>query len=216
MLVSGTRIVGREDAQAAGFAMPALLSEILSLDGRCYKDDDPLDVGTAEQWLPIFDACPDTWRAVATNGKIVGYWQVAPLKPAAFAAMLDGSATSRDIRAHDYEDLTVPGRYSLYFVSVCLDEKARTPAHQFALVSSFLRVRSNLATRGVEFGTLAAHVHSPDGRRLCEVLGLQPATATECRHPLFTGSLDQAMQSFKGQLAERRFGVPAEPAALAA
>lgn len=216
MLISGTRIVAREDALASGLGMPRLMNGILSLDRRCYRDDDPLDIGSIETWLPIFDSWPDTWRALVTNGTVVGYWQIAPLKPVAFDAMLAGRASVRDLRGQDYEDLTISGRYPIYFVSVCLDETARTMAHQFALVSSFMRVRAGLASRGVFFDRVAAHVHSPEGRRLCEVLGLQPATGTAFQHPLFTGSLDNAMRSFKGQLAERCFDARTEAAALAA
>lgn len=209
-------IVDRDGLRGVDLNLTALLQDILTLDRKLYGHVDPVDIGTVEQWRPIFDEHPDTWRALVRNRQVVGYWQVAPLPRLMFDAVTSGAIRIRDLRSTHYQCLNRPGFYPLHFVSVCLDESARSAANQFALLSSFLETIAGLAERGVRFDRVSAFAHSGEGRRLCEVLGLRPLPEPVNAHPLFMGSLDEATGAFRGQLARRHFARPELAPALAA
>lgn len=213
MTAGRTIIVRRDGIESAGLTLPGFVDDILSLDSKFYRDD-PLDIGTLEQWLPIFENHPDTWRALVRDRKVAGYWQVAPLAKSVFESVIADPAAVRALRTGDYRDLDRPGRCSLYVVSVCLDQTKRTPANRRALVASFMRVVADLAARGIVIDEVAAHVHSEDGQRLCEALDMRTAENQMQTRPLYTGTLERVVRTFSHPLPGRKVmsrsaGVPA-------
>ena len=186
-------------------ALDRVVREIVALDHRVYEDAIHGHIGAPEQWLPIFQRHPDTWRALADEGgHVVAYWQIASFEPATFRRAQQGLLHPADLTCADYEALTRPGRRNLYFASVCIAPEWRTVATYQTLLDSFFGVVETLADKGVRFDEIAAVAHSDDGRQICVTLGLeqlgQAAAGGEC----YGGRFEAALGRLKPWLARRR------------
>lgn len=201
----GGRIVGGPDAAADATTLERLIRQIIDLDHRCYAIESHGHIGSCAQWLPVFARNPDTWRALVDGrDTVVGYWQIAALRPAKFALARQGLLHPPDLGAGDYEPLTRPGRYNLYFVSVCIAPDWRKVATYWRLFDALFEVAENLARAGVFFGEMAATAHSIDGRQMCLAFGLDFLGLAPDRGECFAGPFRGILERMRPLLARRR------------
>lgn len=209
-------IVGGPDAVSDAPRLKRLLAQIIALDHRCYAVESHGHIGTRDQWLPVFARNPDTWRAlVDAHGAVVAYWQIAALSPARYGLARQGLLHPADLGAEDYEPLTRPGRYQLYFVSVCIAPEWRNLATYWRLFDALFEISEKLARAGVYFEEMAATAHSVDGRQMCVAFGLDFVGLAPDHGECFAGPFRGVLERMRGALARRRpelldlYGVPA-------
>lgn len=199
------RAIGRDDLAAIGLTPESLVGRILDLDHRVYAVESHGHIGTVEQWAPLFDENPDTWRAlIAEDGTLVAYWQIAGLTRERFELAKVGRLHPPDLTSVDYEALRKPGVYDVYFASICIAPEWRDLATRWLLIDSFFCVAERLATRGVLFGEAAAIAHSNEGRRLCEVFGLSSQEGEADHGECFAGDFSAILRSMRPALTRRR------------
>lgn len=207
-LPDGGRIVGGPAAVGDAAALARLIGQIIDLDHRCYAIESHGHIGTCAQWLPVFQRHPDTWRAlVDAQGAVVAYWQIAALKPAEYARARQGLLHPTDLSADAYEPLTRPGRYDLYFASVCIAPEWRKPATYWRLFDALFEVAENLARAGVYFDEMAATAHSIDGRQMCLAFGLEYLGLAPDHGECFAGPFRSVIERMLPMLARRRPGL---------
>jgi hypothetical protein len=199
-----SRIVGSRDIVAENRDIGNVVRQILELDHELYHARSHPFIGSFIQWDPIFEQNPDTWRAMlSSDDHLVGYWQIASLKPAVFARAKRGDLSACDFTVDCYQPLTQPGVYNLYFVSICLDPKYRSLQNQLALIESFFGVCQDLANRGVFFEEVAAVAHSEDGHRLCVVFGLDRVGDALDHGDVFQGRFARIVRNAQRTLLRR-------------
>lgn len=199
------RMVGGPEAAGDARTLERLIRQIIDLDHRCYAAESHGHIGTCAQWLPVFARNPDTWRApVDAQETVVAYWQIAALKPAEFARAREGLLHPADLGVDDYEPLTRPGRYNLYFASVCIAPEWRNVATYWRLFDALFEVAEKLARAGVYFDEMAATAHSIDGRQMCVAFGLDFFGHAPDHGECFAGPFRGILERMRPMLARRR------------
>ncbi|MGE4050186.1 MAG: helix-turn-helix domain-containing protein [Piscinibacter sp.] len=135
------------------------------------------DLGTVDQWTPVFRASPFTWRILTHGERIVGYWLYVCLKEEQFALAKQGGLRDSEITVDTIEApvYLAPNRpYRMYVVMIGVH-----PAHQHLgagakLISSFVREIHRAAFNGLFFEEIVAVAFTPHGFELCRGFGLSP------------------------------------------
>lgn len=168
-------IRGYDFLASSGMDYEALLEKIVELDISLIPNLTLVDEGTVDQWVPIFQANPNSWRLLTHAEKIVGYWHYVCLKDKYFDEVRRGALKDSliDVSMVDVPDFFDPKKnYKMYVVMMGVDS-----AHQFygsggKLVNSFVREIEKAAMNGTFFSDFVAVAYSPQGVRLCENFGL--------------------------------------------
>jgi hypothetical protein len=164
-------ILGKDDLKAAGWSMREVAQKINKLDYQLYDGLDFNNVGNPALWQPILTAYPQNWRIlVEDNSEVIGYWQTAVFLPGFYQKVKAGKLIEGELTPAVFELCEIPGIYSLYFISVCLDRE-RSDGRKLAL--SFFSVIDEQAKDGVLFDEVLTIGYSDEGLGMCESFKLE-------------------------------------------
>lgn len=131
--------------------------------------------GKVEDRAPIFEQNTDSWRLLIHSGEIVGYWQIYCLQSEYFDKMSKGEMTDGQIVGHMIEPLAFRGHYQAYFNIIATKRgKHRGAEPVILLLESVIERLWHLAQIGIFFSEVCADAFTDDGRRVCELLGMEP------------------------------------------
>ena len=150
-----------------------LLRNLIALDKRLVGPEltDDLE-GNVEQWSPIFEKHPDTWRLLVYDGKIVGYWQFVSLNEFRFNAIRDGDMIDAEIRESNVLNYDEGGDFNLYVTMLAVDEKHRIKGLS-TLWMSFIDVLTVLAEdKDVFFSNACAVAYTKNAEKFCQKRGM--------------------------------------------
>lgn len=161
-------------ARRLGLGFHTLLERLIELDRRLVGSDAALGVDGTAQWVPIFEALPDSWRLLTVDDAIVGNWHFVPLDPKVYARCRTGDVTDADLRLDHLRSLDLPGVHDMYVAALLLE-----PAHQDGrtlrlLLDAFCHRLSVLAGREVYFDRVCASAWTAASTVLCRRLGMRP------------------------------------------
>lgn len=165
------RIEGTEHLARTGKSIEAFTAELLALDARNLRIEDPRDLGAVEQWAPIFEAMPDTWRLLTLGEAIIGYWHLLPLTREALSLVRAGKLRDGGIDWERIELIAFPGRYHGYLSSFVADPPYRYGKPFQAMVDSLVDTLARLAEGGVLFEEMLTPGFTREGRKLLDRLG---------------------------------------------
>jgi transcriptional regulator with XRE-family HTH domain len=169
-------IRGHEFLAASGMDEEELLEKIIELDVSMVPYLTTIDEGTVEQWAPIFQSSPLTWRLLTHGGTIVGYWHYVCLEEQYFDQVKNGTLRDSQINLPMLEFpcfLSPDKTYKMYVVMMGVHN-----SHQFfgpgnKLVNSFLREIERAAVNGVFFSEFLTVAYTAQGMSLCRNFGLE-------------------------------------------
>jgi hypothetical protein len=150
-----------------------LLKEFIDLDYSTLGQVLAVDEGTVEQWAPIFEKRPHTWRLLYDEPQtIAGYWHFAPLIPDDFAKAVQGQLRDGDIKSGRIPD-AIAGVYDVYFVQICLRPVYRMNLKILVqLFRSVFDALTELARSEVFVREVCANGYSEDGQSVCRSFGM--------------------------------------------
>lgn len=168
---------------ASGMDEVDFAQQIIDLDVSMIPSLAEVDEGTAEQWSPIFEASPLTWKLLTHGGKIVGYWHYIVLKEAFFEKVRQGEIRDSEIKLSMLEFpcfLSPEKNYRMYIIMMGVHS-----AHQYVgpggkLISSFVKEIEKAAVNGLFFSEIVTVAYTPQGVSLCEKFGLTPLFHEAC------------------------------------
>lgn len=168
-------IRGHEFLAASGMDEGDLLEKLIELDISMIPTLTAADEGTVEQWAPIFQASPFTWKLLTYGEKIVGYWHYVCLAETYFERAKSGSLRDShiDLAMLDYPCFLRPDKnYKMYVVMMGVHS-----SHQFygpggKLVNSFIREIERAAANGLFFSEFLTVAYTAQGASLCRNFGL--------------------------------------------
>jgi len=149
------------------------LKEILALDKLAIPNVNFEHIGSAEQWAPIFQQTPYTWRLLVSGNEIVGYWQFLCLTDKAFRAALDGHLLDHRVDFDVIDFPLVSGRYKAYLPMITVKPQYRGVETVNLLLSSLGRTFQSMAASGVFLEDFCATAFTFEGRRLCQLIGME-------------------------------------------
>jgi len=162
----------------------AFVSDVIELDETTIVGISREHEGTPQQWAPIFQSSPYTWRLLILGDEIVGYWQFVCLKDDYYRRILEGSLTDSEILIEMIDFPVVEGKYRGYFVSLTTRVQDRGPKTLSLLNCSLEKILSDFARNGIIFSEFCATAFSFEGRRMCELMGMK----YQQRHPRANGA----------------------------
>jgi len=169
-------IRGHEFLAASGMDEEALVEKIIELDISMIPTLTAIDEGTLEQWAPIFQASPLTWKLLTHGEKIVGYWQYVCLEDQYFEQVKNGTLRDSQIVLPMLEFpcfLSPEKTYKMYVVMMGVHN-----SHQFfgpggKLINSLIREIERAAANGLFFSEFATVAYTAQGISLCKNFGLK-------------------------------------------
>lgn len=167
------RVEGEEYMRRTGKDYAALLTEIIAFDIRNFRITDLADEGTVEQWAPIHEMMPETWRLLTLGERIVGNWHIVPLDDAAYARAKAGDLRDGEISVDAVALISFPGLYNAYLSSFALDPPYRHGRPFQMLFNSLLDCLSRFASDGIFFREILTPGFTIEGRKLLERLGFE-------------------------------------------
>ena len=168
------KIVSLNDLGNSGLDLKEVVKTLIKLDFENMEGLVVEDEGTADQWYPVFRDNPYTWRILLTQkNEIAGYWHVVPLFDEQYEKVKRGDMSEVQIKEDDIPDLTLGGKYKLYFRSILLLEKYRGTEASHLLVSSFFDVLINLAKMNTFVEEICANAYTPQGKALCKTFQME-------------------------------------------
>ena len=128
--------------------------------------------GTPEQWAPIFESSPDTWRLLILGEEIVGYWHFMCLKDPYFSSLKNGTMIDAELRADMLDFPVTLGHYKAYFNIITLRASEQNSRAFSVLLKSLEDVILGFARDSIFFSDICATAFSFKGKRLCEHIGM--------------------------------------------
>ncbi len=134
-----------------------------------------IDEGTVEQWAPIFQASPLTWKLL-TNGKNRGLLAIRLPRGPVFEQVKHGMLRDSQITLPmlDFPCFLTPEKtYKMYVVMMGVHN-----SHQFfgsggKLINSLIREIENAAANGLFFSEIVTVAYTSQGINLCKNFGLE-------------------------------------------
>lgn len=167
------RIESEDYLRRTGKNYATLLADIIDFDIRTFGITDVSDEGTIEQWAPIHQLMPETWRLLTLGDRIVGNWHIVPLDDASFARAKCGAMRDGDITIDAVALISFPGFYNAYLSSFALDGPYRHGRPFQMLIESLLDCLSRFAADGIFFREFVTPGFTVEGRKLLERLGFE-------------------------------------------
>ena len=188
------RIEGPEFLQTRGLSHEWLAEALLAMDRRLIDDHPTLGVHDPEQWAPVFEALPDSWRLLTHRGEIVGNWHFVPLAPGVHEAMRAGRMRESEIRLDHLASLDLPGAFDINVTALVLEPAYRQGSGLVMLLRSLCDRLCKLAGRGIHVGRVGAIAWTPASVLLCRRLGMTPVRNMGNDHGLFFEAGIDALQ----------------------
>jgi transcriptional regulator with XRE-family HTH domain len=167
------RVESVDHLSRTGKSFEALLDEIIALDIRNLRIEDVHDEGTSEQWIPIHESMPDTWRLLTCGDRVVGNWHIVPLDAATFERAKCGGLRDGEITIDKLDFISFPGFYNAYLSSYVLDPPYRYGRPFQMLFDSLAECLIRFAVSGVFFREVCTPAFTIEGRKMCERLGFE-------------------------------------------
>lgn len=167
------RVESVEHLARTGKSFEGLLEEIIALDIRNLRIEDMHDEGTTEQWIPIHESMPDTWRLLSCGDRVVGNWHIVPLDAANFECAKRGNLRDGEITIDKLDFISFPGLYNAYLSSYVLDPPFRYGRPFQMLFDSLAECLIRFAASGVFFREVCTPGFTVEGRKMCERLGFK-------------------------------------------
>lgn len=188
------RIAELSDVESWNWDGRRLLKELIDLDWRMFDDLDAESEGHVEQWSPVFDNHPETWRLLVTDEqRIVGYWHFVVLPDEEHRRATVGRLIEGHISAERVRPLTI-GNYNMYFVSMGLLKSFRRPPYNAAILDSLYVVLTGLAENGVFFDEIITNAFTKYGVALCEDLGFSKVCEHEKKGAIYRVSFREMLR----------------------
>ncbi|HYX23696.1 MAG TPA: hypothetical protein VFC23_06040, partial [Thermoanaerobaculia bacterium] len=173
-----------------------ILDRTHAIDLLCYgglPGFDRVDIprGLGLQWIRIE---PDIYTfLVDMNGnRPLGYINAMPVKKGIFEALASGEKDDNQVTADDLVSFQNGGDIYLYLMSIAIEPAARVASEglfQRSLERLLWAMERKLIDYWRRFGTriveVAAVGWTPEGRRLCELLGLREVAKDRHQNPVF-------------------------------
>ena len=170
------RIEGPEFLEARGLSHGWLAETLLAMDRRLIDDHPTLGVHDPEQWAPVFEALPDSWRLLTHRGKIVGNWHFVPLAPGVHDEMRAGRLHDSEIHLDHLASLDLPGTFDINVTALILEPASRQGKGLVMLLRSLCDQLCQLAGRGIHIRRIGAIAWTPQSVLLCRRLGMRPVS----------------------------------------
>lgn len=168
------KCVSINDVAKLGMSPADLLAEIVALDLRLYGPIPAADQGETDQWIEKWSSYPESGRVILNaNREVVAYWSTAVLYDDDFELMKAGELSDGDVTFGRMRDTALPGLYKLYVISICIDDRYRSPHILRSLLSSFAEVLEQHAERDVYFDEICANAYTAKGEALCRSVGMK-------------------------------------------
>lgn len=170
------RMRGADFLQAEGLDEYDLAERVLQIDANLLPSVQSSEIGTAEQWAPIFLAQPYAWRLMTRGSQIVGYWQYLVLPEETLDALLEGSLRDGELRADhlaEPDPLDPGARYTAYLPMLGVDVPYKTPAALTMLMRSLVSAFEEITREGLYFSRLGVVTFTPAGAQTARRLGFR-------------------------------------------
>lgn len=177
------------------------LDRIIQIDEHTIVGINKEHEGTSEQWAPVFQSSPYTWKLLVSGQEIVGYWQFVCLKDKYYDGVLAGSILDSQITVEMIDFPVVEGLYSGYFCVIATLPQYRNTNSFSMLNRSITKTLSDFARNGVLFRRFCATAFSFEGKRTCELVGMKYVK----RHPQAKGSEIADMFLIEGRDVKRSY-----------
>ena len=168
------RIEGPEFLEARGLSHGWLAETLLAMDRRLIDDHPTLGVHDPEQWAPVFEALPDSWRLLTHRGEIVGNWHFVPLAPGVHDEMRAGRLSDSEIHLDHLASLDLPGAFDINVTALVLEPAYRQGKGLVMLLRSLCDQLCQLANRGIHIRRIGAIAWTSQSVLLCRRLGMRP------------------------------------------
>lgn len=174
----------------------AILNATYRIDEACFGSlpeyaHAAIPRGLSTTWIGIN---PDiyTFLIDRASGSVKGYINAMPVSDAALAKLKRGELRDKDITADDIQAMGPNATLNIYLMSVAISPGVRRAGDDFfsapfeKLLYAFVRKLENAITqRNVRIREIVAVAWTPEGRRLCEMLGLEKIGVDPDNHPIF-------------------------------
>lgn len=166
-------VLSADKLVSAGWTLKEVVRQIFALDHDVYEDLTAENEGTIEQWMPVYKQFPQSWRAIAKERQLIGYWQFAVFLPDFYESVKQGKLMEGNIDPIECYDLfDIPGVYNMYIVSICLSEEFRNTVARQLLIDSFFDVLNELSKERVFFSEVMTNAYSVEGTSTCKAFRL--------------------------------------------
>ena len=180
-------VVGYDEVKEWGWSPSRLLKELIQLDNDTMRVDGhkgrlPKSMeGDIRQWVDVFSYFPYSWKLLIQGREnIVGYWHFVALSPKDFALAAKGELLDSHITADQVINITTPGIYDIYIVSIALRKGFRTHADREFLLKSFYMLIIEMAQNKIFIRHIITDAYTEDGERFFQNLGMEKL----CRHKI--------------------------------
>ena len=158
-----------------GIDLHDLLDRLIEIDTQVLPHLRVPEEGTPEQWFPILQESPSTWRVLTHGGEVVGYWLYLCLTPEAFDLATEGRLRDGEIAPSMVEfplPLDSSQTYRMYIVMFGVDPPHQGPAADMILLRDFVSEMQAAAEAGVFFSEVCTVAFSSKSAFLCRQIGM--------------------------------------------
>jgi hypothetical protein len=149
------------------------LKDLIALDQATIDGAVGEHEGTPDQWAPIFQNNPDTWKLLVRGDEIVGYWQFHCLKKEAYDLVARGQITDAEISIDMIAYPELEGKYFAHLPVITTLKEIRGIKTIKLITDSLCASIRQFASDNVFFESFAAVAFTEPGQHLCEGLGLR-------------------------------------------
>jgi len=163
------RIAGADFVEAKyGGNYLNFLEHIIALDEEAIVGINKEHEGTPEQWAPIFQESPYTWKLIVLGDEVVGYWQFMCLKPEYYQKVVSGEIIDSEVSVEMMEYPVVAGRYNVFFCVLAIKRAFQgTQAHAL-IEKSLVGCIRDFTSHGVFFENMYSCGFTHEGIRMCQ------------------------------------------------
>ncbi len=169
-------ISGYNSMAEQGWSLEGLVGRVLEMDAEIIPGIDQADLGTSEQWVPIFLESPWSWRLLTCGTEVVGYWQYLCLKKAAFERIKAGHLRDGELTPEMIEfpvPLDSSRDYRMYVIMIGIVPAHQNPVSEAMMLRDFTSELARLAKEGVFFSEVSVVAFSAKSAYLCRELGMR-------------------------------------------
>lgn len=159
-----------------GMDLHDLLDQLIEIDAQILPHLRSSEIGTAEQWMSVFQESPSTWRLLTCRGEIIGYWHYLCLTRDAFDLAKEGRLRDGEITPAMVEfplPLDSGITYLMYIAMFGISPQHERPMADMILMRDFLKEVRAAAELGVFFSEICAVAFSSKSAFLCRQIGMQ-------------------------------------------
>ncbi len=178
-------VAGYDEVKEWGWSPSRLLKELIQLDNDTMRVDGhkgklPKSMeGDIRQWVDVFSYFPYSWKLLIQGREnIVGYWHFVALSPHDFALAAKGELLDSHITADKVINITTPGIYDIYIVSIALRKGFRTHTDKELLLKSFYKLIIEMAHNKIFIKHIITDAYTKEGERFFQKLGMEKL----CKH----------------------------------